>query len=101
MHILNTTFVVHHSVDSSFVDWVRDVYMPAMQASGVFSDVTVMRVMAEIDPDTVNYAVQARTDRFPEAIKWRDEVSSALRDGIFLKTGEKVLSFSTEMEVVL
>lgn len=100
MFVKNTTFVVHRSVDNQFVDWARDVYVPSISGVAGFSDVTMMKVLTEIDPDTVNYAIQFRTQSLSQVEEWETAVASFLKDDISRLTRGMVVSFSTSMEII-
>ncbi len=100
MYILNTTFIVHRPAIDSFNDWVKDVYVKAAHACGVFDDIKILRIMSEIDPETVNYAVQLLAPDLSEATRWHDETAAILKDDIAARMGDRVLSFSTYMEIV-
>ena len=55
---LNTTFYVHVSVRSSFLDWVRATYIPDAVGSGIFTSPQLMLVEHSVEPDALTYAVQ-------------------------------------------
>ena len=45
MLIINTTFVVHTSIETEFMDWLSGTLLPAAEASGCFATPTVARVL--------------------------------------------------------
>ena len=57
-YLLNTTFVLHTSVEAGFITWVREVYLPAAAEAGVFGVSRVAKVLTQVEPDTVSIAVQ-------------------------------------------
>ena len=44
-YLLNTTFVLHTSVEAGFITWVREVYLPAAAEAGVFGVSRVAKVL--------------------------------------------------------
>lgn len=98
--ILNTTFVVHSSVKTVFLGWLESVYLPAVKAPGVFGEPTVARVMTQIEPDTESIAVQMRAAGLAEAERWHDETAALLKDDLIARWPERVMHFTTYMEVL-
>ena len=48
-YLLNTTFVLHTSVEAGFITWVREVYLPAAAEAGVFGVSRVAKVLTQVD----------------------------------------------------
>lgn len=98
--ILNTTFVVHTSVEPAFLTWLREVYIPSIHAAGIFTRPVAARVLTRIEPDTDSIAVQATTSQRPEAEKWHNETAALLRDGLTARWPQRVMHFTTFMEII-
>lgn len=98
MIILNTTFVVSSVVQASFLRWLSDSYIPAMAKAGIFTRPTLARVLAQIEPRTDSYALQARCANFDRALRWHDVTAAPLREEMKTKWGEHVLPFTTFLE---
>lgn len=98
--ILNTTFVVHAPLEAEFLGWVAGVYLPAAKASGVFGEPTVVRVLTQIEPDTLSIAVQLPSESLEEAERWHDTTAALLRDDLRARWGERTMHFTTPMEVI-
>lgn len=100
MIILNTTFIVESSLENAFVEWARSVYVPAMAAVEIFGPATVAKVLTQIEPGATSFAVQATASGLEEARRWHDETAALLRDDLAARYGERVLHFTTYMEVI-
>lgn len=100
MIILNTTFVIHAPLECEFLQWVRQVYLPSAYAAGVFGSPTVARVLTRIEPDTESIAVQLTAADQKEAARWHDETASLLRDDLHARWGDRMMFFTTFMEVL-
>ena len=98
--ILNTTFVVHTSVEPAFLTWLREVYIPSIHAAGIFTRPTAARVLTRIEPDTDSIAVQATTSQRAEAEKWHNETAALLRDDLTARWPQRVMHFTTFMEII-
>ncbi len=100
MYILNTTFSVHKSIRSEFNLWIRKVYIPAATATGILSNPQLARVIGTDDPDSSSYAMQFKAQSLREAVRWHDETAVLLRDDMHARFGERVLFFTTYLEVI-
>lgn len=99
-YLHNTTFVVERGITPQFTIWVKDVYMAAARQSGFFSNIELVRILVEVDHSSVNYAVMMRSDSLEKASQWQSDIATILRDDLQARMGEKVLFFSTDMEVI-
>lgn len=100
MFILNTTFVIDSSLETDFIKWAKEVYLPAMAAAGIFTPATIARVLTRLEQGVDSFAVQAFTASLEPAQRWHDETAALLRDDLQARYGERVMHFSTYMEVI-
>lgn len=100
MTLLNTTFHVHKSVDALFIKWVREIYLPIANESGLFSNPLFTRIMMQVDPEATSYAVQLQASSHTEAEAWHDSMGTQLKDALAREVGERVLHFTTYMEII-
>ncbi len=100
MILLNTTFHVHNSVLNDFIDWVHDTYIKQAIDSQIFSSPILSRILADVDPEGTSFALQLKAENIETAQQWHDNDASKLKDDIFKKWGERILHFTTYMEIV-
>ena len=100
MILLNTTFHVHTSVNEPFIEGVKATYIPTAMKSGLFTAPIFTRIMMQVDPEAVSYAVQLQADSHKEAESWHDTVAADLKDALARQWGERVLHFTTYMEII-
>lgn len=98
--ILNTTFVVHVSIEKEFLSWVSGVYLPAAAASGLFGKPVVARVLTRIEPETESIAVQMTAQDGAAAERWHDETAALLKDDLMARWSDRAMHFTTYMEVI-
>lgn len=99
-YLHNTTFVVEKNVTNVFTQWVKDVYLIAARQSGLFSSVEFVKILVEVDPSAVNYAVLMRSQSLSDAEQWHRDTATLLRDDLKARLGDRVMFFSTDMEVI-
>lgn len=100
MILLNTTFHVHKSVDALFLKWVKEIYLPVAKESGLFSNPLFTRIMMQVDPEATSYAVQLHAHSHSEAKAWHDDMAAKLKDALAREVGERILHFSTYMDII-
>lgn len=100
MILLNTTFHVHTSVNDLFIKWAQAIYIPKAMECGQFSNPLFTRIMMQVDPEATSYAVQLQAISHAEAEAWHDSMGTQLKDALAREVGERVLHFTTYMEIV-
>lgn len=98
MIILNTTFVISHTIYDAFVQWLKDVYVPAAMVTGLFSSSRISKILHNEDPRAVNIACELTCDSLSEAVRWHDDTASLLRDDMASHWGENALFFTTYLK---
>jgi precorrin-2 methylase len=98
MIIVNTTFVIHKSIEIEFVSWLKEVYIPTALSSKIFSNSILSKILTEVDPESTSYAFQLHCDTLESAQKWHNEIASSLNNRIGHKWGNYALFFTTYME---
>ncbi|MDE6153823.1 MAG: DUF4286 family protein [Muribaculaceae bacterium] len=101
MYIHNTTFIVDREVVIQFVEWARSIFVKAACESGRFHSVTIARILTQVDPDTVNFAIQMTSESLESATEWHNDVATLLKDALAARLGaQRVMFFTTDMEVI-
>ncbi len=100
MTLLNTTFHVHKSVDALFIKWVKEIYLPIAMDNGLFKNPLFTRIMTQVDPEATSYAVQLQASSHSDAEAWHDSTAAQLKDALAREVGERILYFTTYMEIM-
>ncbi len=98
MILINTTFYVEGSVETEFLRWVRDTYLPSATALDGFCSPALARLMLEPQDGMSGYAVQISAKDAESAAAWHDDEGARLRGELSARFGQKVLFFTTYME---
>lgn len=100
-YIHNTTFIVERSITEAFIHWAMTVYIPAAEKSGIFSHITLAKILTVIDPATVNFSIQMRSESYEMAEQWDSDTAVLLKDDLAARLGaERVMFFATNMEII-
>jgi len=62
MILYNVTTNIHESAHKQWFDWMQEVHIPKVLATGKFSSARMVRVLVEEELGGLTYAVQYTTD---------------------------------------
>ncbi|MDE6809338.1 MAG: DUF4286 family protein [Muribaculaceae bacterium] len=99
-YILNTSFHMEASIAQAFIEWTKNDYIKAALEQSHFSNPVIARIMTETEPGVVGYAVHLETDNLAAASRWHDAEASELKGVLSRRFGQRIVFFSTFMEVV-
>ncbi len=99
MVIQNTTFVINENIENEFFRWLRTELMPAVKKSGIYTGPpSLMRILANAEPGTKNFAFQLRANNIDNARTWlREGEGARLLCEITRRMNEQIAHFSTFM----
>jgi hypothetical protein len=101
MLIYNTTFHVDGERHlSSFLNYMRDVYVPAAIEKGYFRNPRLVRLLADVGDNLFGYALMCEVEDIQQLKKWKLEIGHTLESNFHQQFGEKILMFSTAMKDV-
>ncbi len=101
MIIYNVTTNIHESVHDQWMIWMQHKHIPEMIATGKFTSAKMVRVLIEEEMGGVTYSTQYTTDSKETLLSYYQENAPALKAEGEKLFGEKMLSFRTELEVIL
>lgn len=97
MITLNTTFYIHPSLETEFVSWVREFYIPSATESGLCNP-SMSIILANVGEDVIGFALQFDAQELSVAEKWHDGKGGCVRADFISRHGQKALFFSTYLE---
>lgn len=100
MIILNTSFHMVSSLEKEFINWAKTAYLPAANASGIFSEALLLKILTEIDSDVSAFALQLKSSSLEDSTRWHDETAASLKGDLTRRWGKNVVYFTTYMEAI-
>lgn len=97
MILFNTTFIYEPRLRGEFRDWLRRSWLVEASVAGMTCQLCAM--VDTGNPEAESAAVQGRFDSREAAERWRDGAGAELLGALFERYGERMLAFSTLMEV--
>jgi len=99
MIIYNVTLNVDEDIASEWMDWMKQVHIPEVMETGVFTDYRICRVLAE-EAGGFTYAVQYSCPDMDAYERYRTTFAPGLQAKTLSKYGSKIVAFRTLLEVL-
>ena len=99
MIIYNVTINIEESIQTAWLDWMRNEHIPDMLATGKFSNALMTKVLVEEETGGITYSIQYRTDSMETLQRYYQEDAARLRAQSKPFEG-KFVAFRTELEVI-
>ena len=100
MIIYNVTTKVATDVHFQWLQWMRESYIPAVMATGLFSDYRMSRLLDQDDEDGPTYVVQYFADSLEQYNTFSERHQQGLRQSGHALFGDRFIAFNTIMEVI-
>jgi len=99
MIIYNVTVSVEKSIITDWLNWMQQVHIPEVMATGIFSKSQINRVMVQGDSGDT-YAIAYTCESMKDLHKYQVKFAPELQKKHVARYGEKAVAFRTLMEVV-
>lgn len=100
MLIINTTYHVSKTVEHDWVNWVKKDYIPAVIKTGLLVRPRFHQVFMDGEDNSNAYALQFEVENFEKLEYWSNQFGKKLKTTLSEMFEEKVLGFTTLMEVI-
>ncbi|MUU79388.1 DUF4286 family protein [Winogradskyella endarachnes] len=98
MIIYNVTLNIDKSVHKEWLEWIKD-HIPQVLATRKFKEAKLTKVLVD-DDETETYSVQYRAHSREALDEYYSEYAEKLKQEGLKRFADKVLSFTTELQVV-
>ena len=101
MIIYNVTVKIERSIHNDWVDWMRSVHIPAVMATGFFTNNKMLRLLEPpADEEGITYAIQYTCNNIEALRRYQEEESPALQAKLVERYEGKFFAFRTVLKVV-
>jgi Domain of unknown function (DUF4286) len=100
MIIYNISVKINSAIETDWVQWQQQEHIPAIMASGQFSEYKFCKLLEQEDDDAATYIVQfvaASHEKYQHYIK---HFAPSLRQKALDKWGDRFIAFRSVMEVI-
>lgn len=101
MIVYNVTCNLSKGMAPEWLQWMKEVHIPEVMATGCFHDYKIMRLLQN-DPDDegVNYAIQYTCSDIATLEAYRRDFGPALMQKTAEKYGDSVLAYRSVLEII-
>ncbi len=99
MYIYNVTINIEKDVHDEWLNWMKAEHIPAMLATGKFTQALMSKVLINEEMGGITYSVQYQTPSKELLLRYYDEDAEKLRKQSERFKG-KAVYFRTELEVI-
>jgi hypothetical protein len=99
MILYNVTVNIDHEVEKDWLQWMKDVHIPEVMATGLFVENRMYKVLSEDDGGTT-YAIQYACATMAHYERYREEHAQRLQAETQKYYGGRFVAFRTLLEVV-
>ena len=99
MIIYNVTVKISHEKHDDWLKWMKEVHIPEVMETGMFTDHVFTRIVME-DEDGTNYSIQYYCDSMEKLEEYQEKYSPALQNKHTQRYKEHFVAFRTLLERV-
>ncbi|MCV9388552.1 DUF4286 family protein [Reichenbachiella ulvae] len=99
MVLYNVTMNVDKGIEEDWLNWMKEVHVKDVLATGFFSDCKVFQLMSE-EPQGTTYAFQYFAKSAKDIQAYQDQHGAKLQMDVISRYGDKVMSFRTLLKHV-
>ncbi len=98
MIVYNVTNSVDKQVAEEWISWMRDVHIPEVLKTGMFTQYKILKVLNHEDEHTFSYAVQYFAASMELVEEYLQKHAPHLRAEVQKRYGERVVAYRTLLE---
>jgi len=98
MYIYNVTVNIEESVQQDWLNWMKEVHIPEVLATGCFVDSRLSQVMVE-EEQGITYSIQYRLEDLKQLEEYRQKFASRLQLEHRARYRDKFVAFRTILKI--
>jgi Domain of unknown function (DUF4286) len=95
MFVYNITTKVENSIAEEWLRWQKEIHIPEILATGLFSDYKVFKLMEQDEAEGQTFVVQFYASELSHYKQYLEKHAPAFRIKAFQQWGDKFISFRT------
>jgi len=100
MILYNDTIKIDSSVQDEWVQWMKEVHIPEVMQTGLFTEYRMLRLLEQDESDGITFAVQYLSRSMADYQLYKEKFAPALQQKTLDKYEGKFVAFRTLMVVV-
>jgi Domain of unknown function (DUF4286) len=100
MILYNVTIKVHSSIHNEWLQWIKEIHVPAIMQTDCFSHFKILRLLEIDETEGPTYAIQYFAESKSLYNLYIEKFAKQMRDNSFTKWGDKFIAFRSVMQIV-
>lgn len=100
MILYSVTVNIDHSVHADWVKWMKEVHIPDVMKTGIFSENRILRLLGDQDSGGVTYSIQYTCADLSAYEQYQKEYATALQKEHTERYRDKFVAFRTLLEFI-
>jgi len=100
MVVFNTTFSIDKDIHQEFMDFLLESFIPLAMESGILTLPRLSKIVSHGEDEGVSLALEFQAEDFDALEDWQNNESADVFSRLIDAFGDKVVGFSTFMEVI-
>ncbi|MFT3826530.1 MAG: DUF4286 family protein [Chitinophagaceae bacterium] len=100
MIVYNNTVKIHPAIEKAWVQWQQQVHIPAIMATGRFTDYKMFRLLEQDEEEGITYVIQYFSPSQQEYEQFIEQHAALLQRQAQERWGDLFIAFRTVMQVV-
>jgi hypothetical protein len=100
MIIYNVTIKLDESIHQQWLNWLQDIHIPEVIATGCFTKATILKLLEIDDSEGPTYAIQYFAESKANYNRYIEKFAPEMRQRSFDKWGNSFIAFRSVMQVV-
>ncbi len=98
MLLYNVTVGIDKEIESEWLIWIKQYYIPAVMLTGAFTDSKIYKILSLEDEDSVSYSIQYFSDGIEKIVYFLDNEGKVLVEEHRSKFKDKHVVFNTLLQ---
>jgi hypothetical protein len=98
MFIYNVTVSITKEAEDEWIQWMKEVHIPNVMQSGMFTSHRLFKVLSHDDPSTSSFCTMYSLEVLDNFVRYLNEFAPAMRKEIDDKFGGRYAAFRTLLE---
>jgi hypothetical protein len=98
MLLYNVTVGVDKEIESEWLHWMKQYYLPAAMKTGAFLDYKIYKVLTHEDEGSVSYSIQYFSDAIEKVVEYLNNAGKQLVEEHRAKFKDRHVVFNTLLQ---
>ncbi|MEX2593059.1 MAG: DUF4286 family protein [Anditalea sp.] len=100
MILYNVTVNIDVEKEKEYVEWMKNVHIPEVMATGLFEESKFFKLLQEVEEDGVNYSAQYFAKKMEKIHQYQENFAPVLQEKLKIKFGNHFVAFRSLLESV-